>query len=78
MKFSAQNMFLEPLSLFCSSWQLFTINLGRISQEFQVLIEVIPGRKTPASFAVDNLKFVDCFRSKLCLSNHTRTFGAIN
>ncbi|CAB3381252.1 Hypothetical predicted protein [Cloeon dipterum] len=44
-------------------WKHFSINLGRISQEFQVLIEVTPGKKTPAYFAIDNLKFVDCFRT---------------
>ncbi|XP_059480831.1 tyrosine-protein kinase receptor-like [Neocloeon triangulifer] len=44
-------------------WKHFSINLGRISQEFHVLIEVTPGKKTPAYFAIDNLKFVDCFRT---------------
>ncbi|KAF4519176.1 hypothetical protein B566_EDAN008239 [Ephemera danica] len=30
-------------------------------QQFNVIIEVYPGRKTPAYFAIDNLRFVDCF-----------------
>lgn len=42
-------------------WEPLSFNVGRIKQEFNIILEVIPGDQFPGHIALDNLNLIDCF-----------------
>ncbi|XP_071450132.1 tyrosine-protein kinase receptor-like [Hetaerina americana] len=44
-----------------ATWERHNCLLGRISQEFHVMLEIISGGRIPAHFAIDNIKLTSCF-----------------
>ncbi|XP_046399789.1 ALK tyrosine kinase receptor-like isoform X2 [Ischnura elegans] len=44
-----------------ASWERHNCTLGRINQEFHVMLEVISGGRGPAHFAIDNIRLNRCF-----------------
>nr|CAD7396369.1 unnamed protein product [Timema cristinae] len=45
----------------CSGWEKYILNIGRISQKFIIVLEVVNWGVTPGHIAVDNIALVDCF-----------------
>ncbi|XP_054281784.1 leukocyte tyrosine kinase receptor isoform X2 [Macrosteles quadrilineatus] len=46
------------------TWDYWSFNVGRIKQEFNIVIEVIPGDHFPFHVALDNIRLVDCFSER--------------
>nr|CAD7260440.1 unnamed protein product [Timema shepardi] len=44
-----------------SGWEKYILNIGRISQKFIIVLEVVNWGVTPGHIAVDNIALVDCF-----------------
>ncbi|KAG8255978.1 hypothetical protein J6590_079333 [Homalodisca vitripennis] len=42
----------------------YSFNVGRIKQEFNIVIEVIFGEHLPSMVALDNLRMIDCFHGE--------------
>ncbi|XP_075212596.1 anaplastic lymphoma kinase isoform X2 [Lycorma delicatula] len=48
-----------------NQWEEYNVKIGRLRQEFNLVLEVTPSERYPSHVALDNIKLTDCFNVPL-------------
>ncbi|XP_039280601.1 leukocyte tyrosine kinase receptor isoform X2 [Nilaparvata lugens] len=43
------------------TWEEYSVKIGRLSQEFNIILEITSGKEYPSHVALDNLRLINCF-----------------